>query len=110
MPANERFPNPKGQIRRKPIRDAVDAILMRDPSDQLDDTPKTIAQEIALGLVRDARSGKPGAREELMDRTEGRPAQSIEHSGMIARTPEEALANLDNQDDATREGDTPPAP
>jgi hypothetical protein len=46
----------------------------------------------------------------MLDRGLGKPAQSIEHSGSIARDHEEILENLDNPepDDATREGTTPP--
>jgi hypothetical protein len=112
MIANE-YRNKNGQVRRKPIRDALDAILARSPEDPLNDKPKTIAQEIALSLVREAREGKVKAREELIDRTEGKPAQSIEHSGMIAATHEELLKQLDNQhiedDDSDGEGDTAPS-
>jgi hypothetical protein len=102
--------NKNGQIRRKPIRDALDAILARSPDDKLDDKPKTIAQEIALSLVREARIDKK-AREELIDRTEGKPAQAIEHSGFVAASFEESLTQLDQQgsDDADREDDSPPA-
>jgi hypothetical protein len=99
-----------GQIRRKPVRDALDAILSRDPADQLTDKPKTIAQEIALSIVREARAGDKDMREKLIDRTEGKPAQAIEHSGMIATTHEELLKQLDSQpDDADGEDNTAPA-
>ena len=51
---------------------------------------------------------------EVIDRTDGKAVQAIEHSGHIARTHEEELAALDNpdaeSDDATRKGDTTPAP
>jgi hypothetical protein len=110
MPANK-FPNNKGQIRRKPVRDALDAILARPGDDLLTDEPKTIAQKIAISLVKDAIGGDKKAREELIDRTDGKAAQSIEHSGSIARDHEDVLETLDNpvSDDATREGTSPPA-
>jgi len=115
MPANtsnlSKDRNLKGQIRRKPVRDALDAILARPADDQLIDAPKTIAQELAINLVREARAGDKKAREEVIDRTDGKAAQAIEHSGSIARDHEDVLADLDNpdSDDATREGNTPPA-
>jgi hypothetical protein len=106
MSANT-FPNPKGQIRRKPVRDALDAILARPGDDALSDKPATIAQRTALSLVSDALKGDKKAREELIDRTDGKAAQAIEHSGMIASTHEELLKQLDNGlDDADGEGDT----
>ncbi len=47
---------------------------------------------------------------EISDRLEGKPAQAIEHSGMIAATHEELRKQLDSQsDDADGESDTPPA-
>lgn len=104
--------NSKGQVRAKPVRDALYALLSRDATDSLDDEPKTMAQKIAMGLLNDAFSDNEKvrlpARAELIDRTDGKAIQAVEHSGHIARTHEEELAALDNpeSDDATREGNT----
>jgi hypothetical protein len=105
----------RGQTRTKPVRDALVAILSRPGDDPLKDAPKTIAQRIAMDLVRDAihgdKSVRADARSEVIDRTDGKAIQALEHSGHIARTHEEELAALDNtdSDDAPREGDTPSA-
>jgi hypothetical protein len=92
--------NTKGQIRAKPIRDALDALLTRPADDPLNDAPKTLAQRIARELVRDATSPNDKvripARTELIDRTDGKSIQALEHSGHIARSHEEELAALDN--------------
>jgi hypothetical protein len=103
--------NLSGQVRRKPVRDALVAILARSADDQLTDKPKTIAQELALTLIIEARAGDRKSREEVIDRTDGKAAQAIEHSGVIARSAEELLQELDNPetDDTNREDDTPPA-
>ena len=102
--------NLNGQIRRKPVRDALVAVLARSAEDQLTDKPQTIAQELALNLVREARAGDKKSREEVIDRTDGKAAQSVEHSGMIATTHEELLKQLDSlPDDADGEDDTAPA-
>jgi D-alanyl-D-alanine dipeptidase len=104
--------NSQGQIRRKPIRDALDALMSRTADDPLADRPKTIAQKIAIELVKDASSPNDkirlSARTELIDRTDGKAIQALEHSGHIARTHEEELETLDNpaMDDTAREGDT----
>ncbi len=104
--------NSNGQVRAKPIRDALYALLSRDATDPLIDQPKTMAQRIAFSLVNDAFSDNDKvrlpARSELIDRTDGKAIQAVEHSGHIARSHEEELAALDNPepDDATREGNT----
>jgi hypothetical protein len=85
-----------GQIRSKPVRDALCAILTRDSDDPLNDARKAIAQTIAMELVRDAMSTNEKirlpARSELIDRTDGKAIQALEHSGHIFRTHEEELA------------------
>lgn len=69
--------NVNGQPRPKLIRDALVALISRPGSDKLDDEPKTIAQELAISLVKSARSGDAKALTEVMDRTDGKPAQAI---------------------------------
>lgn len=71
--------NKQGLKARKPIRDALLSLLSRDPSLALDDVPKTIAQRLAMDMIKDAMEGvdRMKARAEVVDRTEGRPAQAI---------------------------------
>src|SRR5258708_1510249 len=105
--------NSKGQVRAKPIRDALYALLSRPGDDPLNDMPKTMAQRIAMDLMRDATSSdadvRVDARSEVIDRTDGKAVQAVEHSGHIARSHEEELAALDNleSDDSPAEDDTP---
>lgn len=77
--------NSKGQIRAKPVRDALYALLSREADDQLSDQPKTKAQKIALSLMQDAESAdykiRSEARSELIDRTDGKAIQAIEATG-----------------------------
>jgi hypothetical protein len=106
--------NPQGQIRAKPIRDALNALLSRPGDDLLNDKPATMAQKVALDLLHDAvygdKSVRIDARSEVIDRTDGKAIQAVEHSGSIARSHEEELEILDTPEsnDTTREGDTPP--
>lgn len=71
--------NPMGRGARKPVSDAIRALLARDENDKLNDKPKTIAHKIALRLIQDAVSGENylPACKEVMDRVEGKPAQAI---------------------------------
>ena len=104
--------NGKGQIRAKPVRDALYALLSRPGDDPLSDTPKTLAQKLAMDLMRDAVQGDKSvrfdARSEVIDRTDGKAIQAVEHSGFIA-SHEEQLAALDTpvSDDSSGEDDTP---
>lgn len=77
------------------MRDALDAILARSGEDPLSDMPKTIAQRLALSLINDALGGDKDARAEVIDRTDGKAIQAIEHSGeveMIGSTAERRKA------------------
>lgn len=89
--------NPSGQNQKKPISEAIRAILSRPVGDALNDKPKTIAQQIALNLVKDALSGdnKLASAKEVMDRVEGKPQQSVDLSAVF-KTPEQALGELLN--------------
>jgi hypothetical protein len=58
--------NLKGQVRRKPVRDALDAILSRPADDPLNDKPATIAQKLAMMLVTEALAGDTDARTEII--------------------------------------------
>ncbi len=66
---------------------------------------------VANNLIVEARTGenRVQAIKEIRDTLDGKPAQSVEHSGMIATTHEEYLKQLDDIHDADREEDTPPA-
>ena len=71
--------NPEGRNQKKPISEAIRVMLHRDAYDSLNDKPKTIAQVIALRLIKDAVAGENylPACKEVLDRTEGKPAQSV---------------------------------
>jgi hypothetical protein len=103
--------NPSGRNGQKPISDALKGLLTRKPGKTLDTSVcETNAQLIAFNLMVKALGGDKDSIKELLDRTEGKPAQSLEHSGMIATTHEELLKQLDSlPDDADREDDTPQA-
>jgi hypothetical protein len=102
--------NPGGQQKNKVWRDAIERAIQRRKG-KLD---LQGIDELADRLLDTAFSGDMVAIREFGDRIDGKPAQAIEHSGHIASTHEEELAALDNpdaeSDDATREGDTTPAP
>lgn len=72
--------NPLGRGARKPITDAIRAVLSRNEDDPLNDKPKTKAHKIALELVRMAEFGddKLPAIREIIDRVEGKPNISME--------------------------------
>lgn len=69
--------NQNGQLRAKPVRDALVAILSRPGDDNLSDKPETIAQRLALSLVKDAVNGDTDARSEVIDRTDGKATQIV---------------------------------
>ena len=78
--------NPGGRPKRKPLTDAYAALLDKpippDMARQLKlDESTTYAEVIAMSLLREAVKGKVNAAAELADRTEGRVAQAVEHSG-----------------------------
>lgn len=69
-----------GQKRKKPVRDALVGLLSRSPDDSLNDKPATIAQRLALDLVKEAigiGADAAKARTEIIDRLEGKAAQAI---------------------------------
>lgn len=70
-------PNIEGNKRTKPISDALKCLVNRNPEDLLKDKPKTIAQELALSLIKSARKGELKAMIELTDRIEGKPKQAL---------------------------------
>lgn len=72
--------NPKGINGRTPIKEALTILLSRPAGDLLNDKPKTIAQELAMNWIRDARLSNVDngeARKEVAERVEGKPAQAI---------------------------------
>ena len=72
--------NPAGSKPHKPITDCINVLLSRDPSDPLDDVPKTNAQAIALAWVKLARAEELAAITSLTHQVEGKPKEAIEHS------------------------------
>ena len=75
--------NPAGSKPHKPITDCINVLLSRDPSDPLDDVPKTNAQAIALAWVKLARAEELAAITSLTHQVEGKPKEAIEHSGNL---------------------------
>lgn len=75
--------NPEGKNSKKPISEAIKLILTRPAYDALNDKPKTIAQKIALNLVKAAMIEETQftASKEVMDRVEGKPAQAVDVGG-----------------------------
>jgi hypothetical protein len=112
--------NPGGRPKRQLFTEALRIQALRpvelDESGQpklpeLPNNPRQI-DVIANTLIVEARTGenRTQAIKEIRDTLQGKPAQSLEHSGMIASTHEELLKQLDNEtDDADGESDTPPA-
>ena len=71
--------------------------------------PKAI-ERLAYWMDHEDGRISVAASSALLDRGIGTPAQSVEHSGVIATTHEEYLKQLDTApDDTDREEDTPPA-
>lgn len=71
--------NTDGQPRAKLIRDAINCLLSRPADDELNDVPKTVAQKIALKMVREAANGENflKAFEHVRDTAEGKPTQTL---------------------------------
>lgn len=76
--------NPEGNNGRTPITDSLRVILTRPLSDQLDDKPLTVAQEIAMQWAKKARAGLMPAITSLADRVEGKATESVQHSGNLS--------------------------
>lgn len=89
--------NPTGKNWKKPVTEALKAILSRPASDKLDDEPKNLAQAIALKLAREALYGKDflPISKEIMDRVEGKPTQSF------ANDEDNPLFPVNKEDDHT---------
>jgi hypothetical protein len=66
--------------------------------------PAAIKRLGELIASKDARTAV-AASSAILDRGLGKPAQALEHSGMIATTHEEYLKQLDAGNDADGEGD-----
>ena len=89
--------NPTGKNGQKPVSDALKAMLSRDPNESLEQSSfRTNAQLLAYNIIVKALAGCKDSIKEVLDRTEGRPPQSLEHSGNVTLTHEEVLAQLDN--------------
>lgn len=81
--------NPRGQQRDKPFRDALRMELAAVGADQ------KALRAIARKLIAQAESGDMQAVKEIADRMDGKPAQSVEMSGGLAISHEEALGELE---------------
>jgi hypothetical protein len=97
--------NPGGKARGRPWRDAIERALARRAGKV---NPQAI-DDLADKLIDLGFAGDLHALREMGDRLEGKPAQAIEHSGMIAATHEELLKQLDSADDTDGEVDTAPS-
>ena len=112
--------NPGGRPKKKLFADALRLQVLRplefDESGKpkpplLPQNPREI-DAIVNALVIESRFGenRTQAAKEIRDTLDGKPAQSLEHSGMIASTHEELLKQLDSLlDDSDGEVDTPSA-
>jgi hypothetical protein len=112
--------NPGGRPKTKHFTDALRLQALRpvEFDDEgkikpppLPDKPRYI-DVITNRLIADSIAGLATiqASKEVRDTLEGKPAQSVEHSGVIATTHEEYLKQLDSlPDDADGENDTAPA-
>ena len=81
--------NQRGQQRDKPFRDALRMELAAVGADQ------KALRAIARKLIAQAESGDMQAVKEIADRMDGKPAQSVEMSGGLAISHEEALGELE---------------
>lgn len=80
--------NPGGGPVRKPLTDALRALISREAGDDLKLPPRaTVAHEIAIHLATKAREGDKVAMAETWNRIEGTPTQTI------AGDPENPLVN-----------------
>jgi hypothetical protein len=82
---------PKGSRNKhscKPFRDALRIELAAAGEDQ------KALREVAKKLIRKAQGGDMAAIREIADRVDGKNAQSLEMSGELTLTYEDALAQL----------------
>lgn len=111
--------NPGGRPKKKIFADALRLQVLRplefdEEGNQklptLPDKPRQI-DAIVNALIVESRIGKnlTQAAKEIRDTLDGKPAQAIEHSGMIATTHEELLKQIDSADDTDGEVDTAPS-
>ena len=103
--------NPGGRPKTKLFADALRVQVSRPIGKTFTKPTKgRVIDEIAYYLVHDARTAKGSVRtqaaKEIRDTLDGKPAQALEHSGMIATTHEEYLKQLNGMNDTDREEDT----
>jgi hypothetical protein len=67
--------NPSGRPKRTRLTDALREQLAEQISGK---SEKTVAEDIARALIKEARRGNVQAAREIADRTEGRPAQKVD--------------------------------
>ena len=98
-------PTSRGQQRDKPFRDAIRMeAALAEKGEECPALPGSL-RYIARNLLLRA-AGDTAAAKEIGDRLDGKPAQSLEMSGKLALSHEEALDQLDgagNSDPAKTE-------
>jgi hypothetical protein len=72
--------NPKGQLRDKPFRDALNVEAKLAEAGEPTPANKGSLRFIARMMLERAADDTPTARE-VADRLDGKPAQALEHSG-----------------------------
>lgn len=82
--------NPGGRPKEKAFADAVRVAINRDA----DDGRKKL-MVLADKLIDFALAGEGWAMQQIADRLDGKPAQSVEMSGGLAISHEEALGELE---------------
>jgi len=82
--------NPSGRPKEKAFADAVRLAVNREGPDG-----RRKLQAIAEKLADAAVAGEPWAIAQIGDRLDGKPAQSLEHSGDMTLRHEDALEQLD---------------
>jgi hypothetical protein len=97
--------NPGGKAKGRPWRDAIDRALKR----RVAENDLLGIDKLADALIDKGIAGDVIAIREIGDRLEGKPAQAVQHSGMIASTHEELLKQLDSADDTDGEVNTAPS-
>lgn len=92
--------NPRGQQRDKPFRDALRMEIAAAGPDF------KALRLIARRLLDKAIAGEDAAIKEIADRMDGKPAQSVEMSGGLTISHEEALDQLDDEPRAANQDKT----
>lgn len=70
--------NPGGRPKTRPFKDAIDRAIEKAEKGE---EGAISLDDIALALFTEAKGGNVAAMKELADRTDGKVAQGLEHSG-----------------------------